>query len=45
MSPWRVREFGGPKEVVLRFDEVPPLVAGPDELVIRVVATLVSPHW
>jgi NADPH:quinone reductase len=38
---WRVHEFGEPEEV-LRLEEVPPPVAGPHELLVRVAATTLN---
>ena len=41
MRAWRVHEFGEPEDV-LRLDEVPAPLAGPDELLVRVAAATLN---
>jgi NADPH:quinone reductase len=41
MRAWRVHEFGEPEEV-LRLEDVPPPVAGPGELLVRVAAATLN---
>ena len=41
MKAWQVHEYGEPEEV-LRLDEIPPPTPGPDEVLVRVVATTLN---
>jgi NADPH2:quinone reductase len=41
MRAWRVHEFGEPQEA-LRLEEVPPPIAGPGEVLVRVAATTLN---